>query len=74
MATEWQLRQAAIDALYGMLRSSRPKKFSGAKADVALNVLQEMREAKEDCEPAEWVQQLAAETAVELALEKRNRH
>lgn len=74
MPTEWQLRQVAIETLHGMLRGNKPRKFSSARAEIALAVLQEMREAKEDRMPPEWVQQLAAETALENARDRKDRN
>ena len=71
MATDWQLRQAAIDALHRMMHPRG--KVSRVRGDLALGILEEMREAREDAKPPEWVQQLAVETALELERERRNK-
>lgn len=73
MATEWDLKQAAIDALHAMLRGRNPKKFSNAKAEIALGVLEEMREAQMDRKPPEWVQQMLAEEALEQERERKRK-
>lgn len=73
MPSEWDLKQAAIDALHAMLRTRNPRKFSNAKAEIALGVLEEMREAKMDRQPPEWVQQMIAEEALEQEREKKRK-
>lgn len=73
MASEWELKQAAINALHGMLRSHKPRKFSNAKAEIALGVLEEMREAQMDRKPPEWVQQMLAEEALEQERERKRK-
>lgn len=71
MATEFDLRQAAIDLLHGMLRGKR--ELSKAHGELAIDVLAEMREAREERKPPEWVQQLMIETALENERERRER-
>ena len=71
MASEGELRQEAIDLLHGMLKGKR--KLSRVKGELAIEILSEMREAKEDKKPPEWVQQLYIETLLEIEREKRNR-
>lgn len=71
MATEWELKQAAIDALHRMMK---PKgKLSRVRGELALGVLEEMREAKEDKRPPEWVQEMVAQEALEAERERKNK-
>ena len=70
MPSESELKQTAIDTLHRELKRSRPAKV---RCEIALAVLSEMREAKEDSAPPEWVQQLMVETALENERERRNK-
>lgn len=75
MASEWELKQAAIDALHAMLRSHKPRKFSNAKAEIALGVLEEMREAKEQkiAPLRDFVQDIQTAAAAEVAISRAMR-
>lgn len=72
MPTDTQLRQIAIDTLCSQLRN---KKLSGSRrAEIALAVLTEMREAIEDSpqrQLQDFVQELYLQTSVELEIERR---
>lgn len=71
MATEAELKQEAINLLYGMLRGRR--KFNRPRAETAIDILTELREAKEDRKPADWVQQMLIEEALEQEREKKRK-
>jgi len=69
--TDHDLRQAALDCLFGMLKGRR--KLSKVKGELAIEILSEMREATEARKPPEWVQQLLIETALENERDRRNK-
>ena len=69
--SEFDLKQAAIAYLHGMLRGEH--KLSRIKGELALACLTEMREAKEDRQSPEWVQQLYIETPLENERERHNK-
>lgn len=71
MASEAELKQEAINLLYGMIRGRR--KFSRSKGDLAVDILQELREAREDRHPPDWVQQMIAEEALEQERERKRK-
>lgn len=71
MATESELKQEAINLLHGMLRGRR--KWNRSKGDLAVDVLQELREAREDRHPPDWVQQMLAEEALEQERERKRK-
>ena len=71
MPTDSDLRQAAINTLCKELKKARPSK---CKSEIALAVLTEMREAKEDSEPVDWqdfIKEEYARTAIQLELERK---
>lgn len=71
MTTEHQLKQAALDELHRILRSR--KVSIRQKAELGIEILAELREAREERQPPEWVQQLMVETALDLERERRNK-
>lgn len=71
MPTEHDLKQAAIDALHRMMQ---PKaKALKVQGELALGILEEMRDAKDARKPPEWVQELYIQTALEIERERRNK-
>lgn len=69
--TDSDLRQSAVDVLCKELKKARPLK---SRCEIALAVLTELREAKEDSEPTEWqdfVKEEYARTAIQLELERK---
>ena len=71
MPTEHDLKQAAIDCLFGMIKGKR--KLSRVKGDLCIEMLAEMREAREARKGPEWMQQWLLDNAAEDLREKRNR-
>lgn len=69
--TDHELRQVALAEL-GRIMKSR-KTSTRQKAELGIEILGELREATEARKPPEWVQQLLAETAIELERERRNK-
>lgn len=70
-ATEYQLKQAAIDALHRMMQPRA--RATRVKGELALGILEEMREARVDRQPPEWVQEMIAQEALENERERRNK-
>ena len=69
--TDADLRQAALEELHRILKSR--KTSTRQKAELGIEILAEMRETAEARKPPEWVQQLLAETALDLERERRDK-
>ena len=69
--TESELKQAAIDTLHTALTQNR--KVSRVKRELALEILQEIRESIRYRQTPEWMQQWLVENAAEDERERRNK-